>query len=179
MSKKLNVLALFTVLASASARAESAEPPAPPAPELKKTVDAFAGKWLYDTTITMPGGKAVKAKLSMDCRKTALGKAVSCLWSGNIPGDGPFEGTAVVGYDTFGKSVHFMGVFSDEEVHDHKCAWKGNDLQCELLKGGMGGGPVTEDFSLKFEGNRSSFLSICTFGDGTKTTFEASGKRVK
>jgi hypothetical protein len=177
MSHKLNVLTLLTLLVGVSAaRAESAPPPAP---ELKRTVDAFAGKWLYDTTITMPGGKPVKAKLTMDCRKTALGKGVSCLWSGNIPGDGPFEGTAVVGYDTFGKKVHFMGIFSDEEVHDHACAWSGNELKCEPLKGGMGGGPVTEEFSLNFDGNNSSWVSICTFKDGSKGTFDAKGRRVK
>jgi hypothetical protein len=177
MFKKLIVFGVLALLGGVSAaRAESAPPPPP---ELKKTVDAFAGKWVYDTTVTMPGGKPVKAKLSMDCRKTALGKGVSCLWSGDIPGDGPFEGTAVVGYDTFGKSVHFMGIFSDEEVHDHKCAWKGNELACETLKGGMGGGPVTEDMSFAFDGNKSSFKSVCSFPDGGKATFEATGKRVK
>jgi hypothetical protein len=177
MTKKLSILAVLTLFSGVhAARAESA---APPAPELKKTVDAFAGKWVYDTTVTMPGGKPVKTKLSMDCRKTAAGKAVSCLWSGNIPGDGPFEGTAVVGFDTFGKSVHFMGIFSDEEVHDHKCAWKGNTLGCETLKGGMGGGPVTEDISLSFDGNKSTFSSVCAFPDGGKATFEATGKRMK
>jgi hypothetical protein len=92
------VLAVLTLSGGVSvARAESAPPPPP---ELKKTVDAFVGKWVYETTVTMPGGKPVKTKLSVDCRKTALGKAVSCLWSGNIPGDGPFEGTAVLGFDT-------------------------------------------------------------------------------
>ena len=43
----------------------------------------------------------------------------------------------------------------------------------------MGGGAVTEDFSVNFEGNRSSFVSVCAFPDGSKTTFEAKGKRVK
>jgi hypothetical protein len=177
MFAKLNVLALLTLVGGvAVARAETAPPPAP---ELKKTVDAFAGKWVYDTTVTMPGGKPVKTKLMVDCRKTALGKAVSCQWSGNIPGDGPFEGTAVVGYDTFGKSVHFMGIFSDEEVHVHKCAWKGSTLACEPLKGGMGGGPITEEFSLTFDGNASSFTSVCTFPDGGKATFEGKATRGK
>ena len=120
MSKKSNVLALLSlftlILGVSAARAEGTAPP----PELKKTADAFAGKWLYDTTVTMPSAKPVKTKLTVDCKKTALGKAAACRWSGNIPGDGPFEGTAVVGYDTFGKAVHFMDLF-DEEVHDHKC----------------------------------------------------------
>ena len=50
---------------------------------------------------------------------------------------------------------------------------KGNTLACQPLKGGMGGGPVTEDFSLTFDGNTSTFNSVCTFQDGTKATFEA------
>jgi hypothetical protein len=181
MFKKLSVIALFNALTLTGglsvARAAEAAPPPPP--ELKKTVDAFAGKWVYDTTVTMPGGKPVKTKLTVDCKKTALGKATTCRWSGNIPGDGPFEGTAVVGYDTFGKAVHFMGIFSDEEVHDHKCTWKGNTLGCELLKGGMGGGPITEDLSFTFDGNASSFNSVCTFADGGKATFEGKATRSK
>jgi hypothetical protein len=84
-----------------------------------------------------------------------------------------------VGYDTFGKAFHFMGMMSDEEVHDHKCSWKGNALECEALKGGMGGGPVTEDLRFTFDGKTSGFTSVCTFTDGSKATFEASGKRAK
>jgi hypothetical protein len=177
MFKKPSLFALFAFLTTVSvARAEA---PAPPPPELKKTVEAFAGKWVYDATVTMPGGKPEKTQLTADCHKSALGKAVTCMLSGNMPGEGPFEGSALIGYDTFGKSVHYMGIMSDEEVHDHKCSWRGNTLACEPLKGGLGGGPVTEDLTFTFDGKASTFTSICSFPDGSKATFMGSGKRVK
>lgn len=179
MFKKLSVVALLT-LAGGLSVARAAETAPPPPPELKKTVDAFAGKWVYDTTVTMPGGKPIKTKLSVDCRKTALGKATTCHWIGNIPGEGPLEGSAVVGYDTFGKAVHFMGIFSDEEIHDHKCIWKGDTtLACEQLKAGLGGGPVTEDLTFIFEGNTSSFHSVLTFADGKIGGFDGKATRSK
>jgi hypothetical protein len=176
MSQKTNFLAVLALVGGATMA--HAEPASAPPPELKKTVEAFAGKWAYDTTVTMPGQKPGKTVLTMDCRKTALGKAVNCALSGNIPGEGPFQGGALVGYDTFGKNVHFMGIMSDEEVHDHQCTWKGNTLACDPLKGGMGGGPIIEDLSFTFGGKASSFKSVCTFPDGSKAVLEASGKRV-
>src|SRR5262249_1560911 len=178
MFKQLSVFVLLT-LVGGLATARAAETAPPPPPELRKTVDAFVGKWVYDSTVTMPNGKAVKTKLTVDCRKTALGKGAACHWSGNIPGSGPFEGTAVVGYDTWGKNVRFMGVFSDEEVHDHTCMWQGSTLNCGSLKAGMAGGPITEDLSLMFEGNASSFNSVLTLADGGKVTFEGKATRSK
>jgi hypothetical protein len=176
MQQTLSALALLVFLGDVSAA--RAEPTPPPAPELKKTVDAFTGKWVYDATVTMPGSQPAKTQLKVDCRKAALGKAVTCVLTGNIPGEGPFEGTAVIGYDTFSKSVHYMGIMSDEEVHDHKCAWKGDALTCEPLHAGLGGGPVTEDLSFTFNGKQATFSSLCTFPDGSKASFVGTGKRL-
>jgi hypothetical protein len=174
---RLNAFVLTTLaLSTPAARATAAEPAAPP-PELAKTVAAFNGKTVYDSTITLPGGKPVKAKLTIDCKKTALGKGVACQLSGNIPGIGPYEGAILVGYDTHGKAVHFMAITSDEEVHDHVCHWKGDELPCAPLKGGMGGQPVVEELSFSFVGKQRAFSSTITFADGGKATFEAMAKR--
>jgi hypothetical protein len=156
--------------------ARAAEGTPPPAPEVDKTVAAFAGRSVYDTTITMPGGKPQKTKLTFDCKKTALGKAVACMFTGNIPGTGPYEGSFLIGYDTHGKAVHFMAITSDEEVHDHVCRWSGDELPCDPLKGGMGGQPVTEELSFSFAGKKRSFKSTITFADGSKATFEAGAR---
>jgi hypothetical protein len=153
-----------------------AEPSAPP-PELKATVDAFAGRWALDGSITMPDGKAVKAPVALDCKKASLGKAVTCSMAGKVPGMGPFEGSFLIGYDTFSKAVHFMGITSDEEVHDHRCLWKGQALACDPLKGGFGGEPITEDLSFSFEGKGIRFLSTTTMKDGGKLVFEGNGRR--
>ena len=177
------VVALALALPLAAGAADAPKTPAPPAErkppaELKKTVDAFAGTWSYDGTVTMPGAKPVKTPIEMACKKGALGKAVACSFSGNIPGSGPLEASLLVGYDTFHKNVHFMAMTSDEEVHDHVCNWRSaTELVCDPLKGGLMGDEITEDFSLTFAGDRGSFRSVMKLKDGSQVLFEATGKR--
>jgi hypothetical protein len=176
MSKKITVFAGLAFLSlGAVARAQEAAPPPPP--ELKKTVDAFAGNWMFDATVTLPGGGPTKMKMKMDCQKTALGKGVACAGSATIPGVGPWQGTFMVGYDTFGKQVRFMSLTSDEEVHDHKCSWKSEtSLECDTLKGGLGGGPVTEELSFVVGPRSLAFKSISTMKDG-RISFEGTARR--
>jgi carbon monoxide dehydrogenase subunit G len=149
-------------------------------PEIKKTVDAFAGQWIMDTTITAPGSAPQKAPLKVTCRQTAGGKAVTCDMIGNIPGSGPMEAAFIVGFDTFGKRVHFMAITSDEEVHDHVCRWTdASTLACDPLKGGLMGESVTEDFVITSEAQKLSFKSTMALKDGSKIVFEAVGRRKK
>lgn len=153
---------------------------ATPPPEIKKTVDAFAGRWVMDTTITAPGGPPQKAPLKVTCRKTAAGKAVACDMVGNIPGSGLMEAAFIVGFDTFSKRVHFMAITSDEEVHDHVCRWTDDvTLTCDPLKGGLMGEPVTEDFVISTEGQKLLFKSTMTLKDGSRIGFDGVGKRRK
>ena len=172
-------IAAFLALAlPIGARAADAPKPPAPAPEVKKTVDAFAGHWSYDTTVTMPGAKPVKAPIEMACKKCALGKAVACTFTGNIPGSGPMDAAILVGFDTFHKNVHFMAMTSDEEVHDHVCNWRSaTELVCDPLRGGLMGDEVTEDFSLTFTGDRGTFRSTMKLKDGSQILFEGNGKR--
>jgi hypothetical protein len=174
--KKLIVFAAIAVTTPAAGAAAGETPPPPP-PEVARTVAAFVGRTVYDSTITMPGGQPQKTRFVFDCNKTALGKAVTCRFSGDVPGAGPMEGSFLIGYDTHGKAVHFMAMTSDEEVHDHRCNWKGNDLVCDLLKGGMGGQAITEDLSFSFAGKSRSFRSTITLADGGKVYFEGTARR--
>ena len=53
----LSASAAIALALSSSALAVAGEAAPPPPPELAKTVAAFIGKSVYDSTITMPGGK--------------------------------------------------------------------------------------------------------------------------
>jgi carbon monoxide dehydrogenase subunit G len=169
----------------ATAGAAESPPNAPPAaaaqpPEIKKTVDAFAGRWIMDTTITAPGSAPQKAPLKVTCRETAGRKAVTCDMVGNIPGSGLMEAAFIVGFDTFGKRVHFMAITSDEEVHDHVCRWTdASTLACDPLKAGLMGEPVTEDFVITSGAHRLSFKSTMTLRDGSRIVFDGVGRRGK
>lgn len=144
---------------------------APPAPEVRKTVEAFEGRWTLHGTIVMPGAAPQAATLKMDCRKTAKGKAVACTLSG------PFEGSALVAYDAYSKAVHFMAVTSDDEVHDHKCHWQGAErLVCDPLKGGMAGMAITEELEFSAGRKQLSLKAVMTMPDGGKASCDFRSK---
>jgi hypothetical protein len=150
-----------------------------PTDSQKRAVDAFAGSWVFHSTITPPGAAPIKADLTMNCSKTAGGRAVQCLLVGEIPGVGPMDAAVLVGVDRLDDKVHFMAMTSDDELHDHVCAWRDSkNLVCEQLKGGLGGQPITEDLSFAFDGDKGSFSSVIQFADGSKMVFDAPGSRV-
>lgn len=144
----LVVLSLFVPGLSAAEEHEKA-----PSPEIKKTVDAFAGTWTGTGDVVLPGKPPVSVTLTIDCTKTALGRAVVCTYRGKTA-LGPTEATLLVGYDELGKAVHIMAVTSDGEVHDHACQWKADLIACDLYKGGMGSLPITEELAIKVESKK-------------------------
>jgi hypothetical protein len=177
-SPALALLAALTLFLPA--QSSHAQEAAKAAPELAKTVEAFVGQWTYDATVAVNGATPKKTKLTMGCTATAKGKALACTLKGNVPDSGPYEAGLLIGFDTFGKKVHFMAITSDEEVHDHVCAWSApGTLACDALKGGMGGGEITEDLGFTFNGDTGGFKSMVTMKDGTKVAFEATGRRKK
>lgn len=174
-SRAVGVALVVATLIGTAPAASAAAPP-----EIKRTVDAFAGQWVMDTTITAPGSAPQKAPLKVTCRPTANGKAVTCDMLGDIPGSGPLEAAFIVGFDTFGKKVHFMAMTSDEEVHDHVCRWTdASTLTCDPLKGGLMGDPVTEDFVITSASQKLSFKSTMTLKDGSRIVFDGVGRRKK
>ena len=159
-------------------------PTPPPPPEVKptaeqvKTVEAFNGDWTYEATIVPPGSKPIKATIGMSCKKIALGKGAACAMSDTIPGVGPVEGGFLVGFDPFDKTMHFMAVTSDDEIHDHRCKWKDEThLACEPLKAGLGGQPATEELSFSFEKDAAGFASTTTMKNGKFVFNATNGKR--
>ena len=157
-------------------------PPVPPAPpaQIKATVDAFKGNWKLAATVTPPGqDKPLLFKMSMNCKAIAAGNAVSCDGKAKTP-MGPWAGNFVVAYDAYSKAVHFFGVTSDFEVHDHVCQWSTpTDLKCTPLKGGTGPGgeEITEDLSMHFDKRTMEMTSASHMKGGATMTFAAKGKR--
>ena len=165
---------LFVSLVGATALAE--EPTLPP--EVKKTVDAFAGKWAFDGVLAFEG-KQVKGKLAIDCKRIALGKAVSCSMKGKFPGFPDEDDGILIGYDIGGKAVHFMAMTSGGEVHDHACQWKDEKtLDCgSLAYTAVDGTPATEELVFTWtDAKTSTFKATITVG-AARVAFEGSGKR--
>jgi hypothetical protein len=158
------------------AAAAPAPPPAPP--EVKKTVDAFAGNWTFDGTVTLPGKAPAAVHETFDCRKVAGGTAVACTGKAEMKGMGSMEDVALVAWDVAGKVVRFVGA-SPMDFHDHRCTWKDDKtLACEPLSLTAEGQPATVDLNVSFaDAKNVSIVETTTFKDGSKLVYEGKGKR--
>lgn len=162
-----------------SLTAWATEPKAPELPpEVKKTVDALAGKWSATTTMTAPGAKEpVKFTEKMDCKRASGGRAASCVETAKVPGLGAMDFTHLVSYDPERKAVHWFAVGSTGEVHDHVCHWSDDKtLDCDPLKATMNGAPLTETMKMVFEGNKITIWGTTTTKEG-ETKLESVAKR--
>ncbi len=165
------------VHAAGTPAAEAGATTKAPPPEVAKTVDAFNGKWVLETTMTRPGGKPVKFREKIDCRKGAREHSAICVDRFTAPGEGPTEYNYLVGYDVDTKTVHLFAVGSPGEVHDHSCKWSSEKvLECVPLKAILDGQPITETFALTFEGNKLTMKGTTLTTDGP-ISFEATGRR--
>ncbi|HTT00725.1 MAG TPA: hypothetical protein VMG11_01445 [Steroidobacteraceae bacterium] len=144
------VAGIFRVLLAVApllAYADSA-PPAPP--EVKKTVDAFAGHWTLTGTDREPGNTTAAAvNGTMDCKSAALNAAVSCLIAADVSGS-RVEAATVIGYSPDEHLVRWMEISSTGEYHDHHGRWNGNRIEFEPLTYAVAGERMTEYFSLSF-----------------------------
>ena len=168
MHKRL--LLTTALLATTGLAAWATEQPKAPEvpPEVKKTVDALAGKWTSSTTMTMRGAKEpVKFTEKIDCKRASGGRAVSCTETAKVPGMGAMDFTYLVSYDPERKAVHWFAVGSTGEVHDHVCHWSDDKtLDCDPLKATLDGAPITETMKMVFDGNKLTITGTTTTKDG-------------
>jgi hypothetical protein len=70
-----------------------------------------------------------------------------------------------------------MAVTSDDEVHDHKCHWQGDQrLVCDPLKGGMAGLAITEDLEFSAGAKKLGLKAVVTMPDGGKLSCDFTSK---
>ena len=120
MSKSILFRAWSTVLLPLTVLAQ-AERNTSPAPELKRTVDAIAGKWSGPMTARIPGVPPETFGWTMDCKPISLGAGAACSNEGKAS-IGLLSESCLFAYDPDGKAVHYMCVTSMGEVHDRKGA---------------------------------------------------------
>ncbi len=148
--------------------------------EIKKTVDAFVGHWIITGTDTEPGAKApVKFEMTLDCKSTALGAAVTCGFAGKLPNVGPIEAAAVIGYSPDEQVVRWMEISSTGEYHDHRGRWKSDELEFEPLEYSVSGQKATEYLRIGFPANgKLTLTSVTETGEG-KSVLECKGQRAE
>jgi len=155
-----------------------AEGPATPPPEIKKTVDAFVGHWVLAGTDQEPGS-AMPAhfKVIFDCKRTSLGAAVVCTIAARIPGVGPIEAAAVIGYSPDEQRVRWMEISSTGEYHDHRGEWNGDTIAFEPLAYTISGATATEYLSIRFPSPGHQDLRSVTETTEGKSILEWAGPR--
>jgi hypothetical protein len=160
--------------------AHSQSNPSTTSPEIKKTVEAFVGHWILAGTDMEAGANApVKFELTLDCKRTALGAAVTCGFAGTLPSLGPIEATAVIGYSPEEQVVRWMEISSTGEYHDHKGRWKADTIEFEPLEYSISGKRAIERLRIAFPAAGKLTLTSVTETDEGKSLLECTGKRVE
>lgn len=170
----LLVLALAVPAGTALAEKAAVVPP----PEIKKTVDAFAGKWKFAVVMTVPGAKdPVKFSEKMECKRVAGGRGVACTDIATVPGFGKMDFSHLAAWDPERKALHWFAVGSTGEVHDHTCHWKDDKtITCDPLKATLNGNPITEDVTITVDGAKQTWSVSIAAKEGV-TKMEMTGKR--
>jgi hypothetical protein len=153
-------------------------PPRPLAPEVAATVDRLVGRWTFEVKVSFSGAdKPAVSRFVYDCRRVALGHAVSCSGSLDVPGVGRVEEVSLVAYDPESKLVHMMTVNSGGDFHDHRGGWSGNTLELEA-ETTSGGRHVQEriTFAVDDRGG-ATYRSVATLSDGASVTVQGAGHR--
>jgi hypothetical protein len=121
-----------------------------PTPEIKRTVDAFVGRWVLTGTDMEPGAKTPAAvHATVDCRSAALGAAVNCLIVADVS-ETHVEAATVIGYSPEERVVRWMEISSSGEYHDHRGRWNGNEIQFDPLTYTNAGAQLTEHLTVVF-----------------------------
>jgi hypothetical protein len=148
--------------------------------EIKKTVDVFAGHWTLSGTDIEPAAKGpVNFEMTLDCKPTALGTAVTCNFVGNMPTVGPIEATAVIGYSPEEQVVRWMEISSTGEYHDHRGRWKNDQIEFEPLEYSIAGKKATEYLHIAFPPAGELRLTSVTETEDGKSVLKCTGTRVE
>jgi len=146
-------------------------------PAVKKTVDAFVGRWSFVGIDAEPGAKAAKLTMAIDCEIAALGAAVACTFAGQSVAVGRIEATAVIGYSPDEKVVRWMEISSTGEYHDHRGTWKGDAIEFEALPYTISGQRAVEELSIRFPSPGRLVLKSVTKTTEGSSTLEGSAER--
>jgi hypothetical protein len=148
-------------------------------PEIRKTVDAFVGHWVLAGTDQEPGSQQpVRFNVVIDCKRASLGAAVSCIIAAKVPGIGPIEAAAVIGYSPDEQRVRWMEISSTGEYHDHRGQWNGDTIEFEPLAYTISGASATEYLSIRFPSSGRQMLKSVTETAEGKSVLEWGGPRM-
>jgi hypothetical protein len=120
-------------------------------PEVKKTVDAFLGRWTLTGTYTESNSKNPShLTVTIQCESALLGVAVICRMTSDDTGGGHIEVASIIGYSPDEQRIHLMEASSSGSYHEHRGRWIGDVIQFDLLSKSEAGKQIVEDFSIGF-----------------------------
>jgi hypothetical protein len=117
--------------------------------------------------------------MTLDCKRTALGAAVTCGFAGKLPNVEPIEAAAVISYSPEEQVVRWMEISSTGEYHDHRGRWKGDEIDFEPLEYPVSGQKATEYLRIGFPASgKLRLTSVTATGEG-KLVLKCKGQRVE
>jgi hypothetical protein len=143
---------------------------------VKRTVAALVGKWTFKGTLA-EGSTRTPFEVTMTCRRAAFGLAVSCALAGRLPGVGPMEASALIGYNADDGHAYWMEISSTGEYHAHRGLWQGDTMQFEPLTFTARGASSTEMLSLRVPAPGTLVLKSTTTSGADTATIEATAMR--
>jgi len=138
---------------------------------------ALAGRWNLTATITESSASPVRFAVTMGCRPTALGAAADCTFSARLPGAGPMEASAVIGYNADDGRVYWMEISSAGEFHAHRGQWSGDTIEFEPLQFTSHAATSVEHLTLTLPSDGALLLKSTTTTGATSSALEVKGKR--
>ena len=147
--------------------------------EVKKTVDAFLGRWTMTGTYREPNMRApIDLTSKMGCELTALGKAVTCKVVTDGTDGSRVELTSVVGFSPDEGIVRLMEISSSGSYHDHRGQWQGDQIVFEPLTYSVSGQKTTEHFTISIPEPGKMTIESIEEGTEGKSTMKLSGARL-
>jgi hypothetical protein len=149
--------------------------------EVKKTVDAFVGRWRFEGALTQAGTtEPLRAKFVFTCRRVAGGRAAACEFKAPFPGSPPMEEAQLWAFNPEDRKVHLFAVNTAGEVHDHAGTWKDDQtLEFDPLKTTDDGKPIEDSLVVTWEGPKMvRFDAVTSYPNGSIVVFRGSGKRM-
>ncbi len=142
-------------------------------PDKVAQMHCMVGNWQGAASITM-GGQTAELELSMDCKATSGGHAITC--KSRFSGAGMLhEETDLFGWDPETDTYHWYSVTNAGDAHDHVAKPPKGPTLTWVYKGKKDGKPFVEKIAMTFNKDASQIRLANTGTIGGQVAFTMKG----
>ncbi|MCX6284167.1 MAG: DUF1579 family protein [Bacteroidetes bacterium] len=173
-------LALFAMFMFMGGMAATAQEKKAAVPNEQAWLQKFVGKWTAKVVMTDDKKQTMTFTAQMNYSSVADGTGVYGTESVDDPKLGKLRASYLMGYDPYGKKVHFYAVVNMGVCHDHDCTWKTPDHLYMEHNSMRDGKAFKEVIDLVFKDkNTIEFTETDYLGGNTIETDQGTFKKAK